>query len=172
MSIASIASARAPTLCSHCHALLSPANGCDTKLLTLVLSALPHSLSSPSPLQVVDHVHFHFIPKPDQEQGLGVGWPATKPDKEELQKVSAATDARKKHASRPGTDVDRSTPPNSPLASLPRSPFHPMPFLPLFLPLSCTRRSSKSSNHVARRKPWNLIASFCFHCYAIHVIAG
>jgi len=26
--------------------------------------------------QVVDHVHIHIIPKPDEEQGLGVGWPA------------------------------------------------------------------------------------------------
>lgn len=38
--------------------------------------------------QVVDHVHFHFIPKPDEKAGLGVGWPTTKPEKEELQKVS------------------------------------------------------------------------------------
>lgn len=37
--------------------------------------------------QVVMHLHFHFIPKPNQEQGLGVGWPATKPEKEELQKI-------------------------------------------------------------------------------------
>jgi histidine triad (HIT) family protein len=26
--------------------------------------------------QVVMHVHFHIIPKPSPEQGLGVGWPA------------------------------------------------------------------------------------------------
>jgi len=26
--------------------------------------------------QVVEHVHFHIIPKPDREQGLGIGWPA------------------------------------------------------------------------------------------------
>ncbi|KAI5863583.1 HIT-like protein [Durotheca rogersii] len=25
--------------------------------------------------QMVDHVHFHVIPKPDEKQGLGVGWP-------------------------------------------------------------------------------------------------
>jgi len=25
--------------------------------------------------QAVPHVHFHIIPKPDDEQGLGVGWP-------------------------------------------------------------------------------------------------
>lgn len=26
--------------------------------------------------QAVFHVHFHIIPKPDDESGLGVGWPA------------------------------------------------------------------------------------------------
>src|SRR6476620_4220845 len=26
--------------------------------------------------QAVPHVHFHIIPKPDEKQGLGVGWPA------------------------------------------------------------------------------------------------
>lgn len=26
--------------------------------------------------QAVFHVHFHVIPKPDADQGLGVGWPA------------------------------------------------------------------------------------------------
>jgi histidine triad (HIT) family protein len=26
--------------------------------------------------QVVQHVHFHIIPKPDRNQGLGIGWPA------------------------------------------------------------------------------------------------
>ncbi|MCO5597206.1 hypothetical protein L7F22_051282 [Adiantum nelumboides] len=39
--------------------------------------------------QLVDHVHFHVIPKPDEQQGLGVGWPATQPEKEELQKVGS-----------------------------------------------------------------------------------
>ncbi|KAL2059380.1 hypothetical protein ABVK25_000673 [Lepraria finkii] len=34
--------------------------------------------------QVVDHVHFHVIPKPDQEQGLGISWPAKKADMEKL----------------------------------------------------------------------------------------
>ncbi|KAN0063589.1 Adenosine 5'-monophosphoramidase [Thecaphora frezii] len=37
--------------------------------------------------QVVDHVHFHVIPKPDEKKGLGVGWPATQPAKEDLQKL-------------------------------------------------------------------------------------
>jgi histidine triad (HIT) family protein len=25
--------------------------------------------------QVIDHVHFHIIPKPSEEEGLGIGWP-------------------------------------------------------------------------------------------------
>ncbi|KAL0260594.1 Adenosine 5'-monophosphoramidase [Diplodia seriata] len=37
--------------------------------------------------QVVDHVHFHMIPKPNETEGLGVGWPTTSPPKEELQKL-------------------------------------------------------------------------------------
>ncbi|KAI3623988.1 HNT1 [Malassezia furfur] len=37
--------------------------------------------------QVVDHVHFHVIPKPNEEQGLVVGWPSTNPSKEELDEV-------------------------------------------------------------------------------------
>jgi histidine triad (HIT) family protein len=28
--------------------------------------------------QAVFHVHFHIIPKPDAQQGLGVGWPASR----------------------------------------------------------------------------------------------
>lgn len=35
----------------------------------------------------VDHVHFHVIPKPSEEDGLVVGWPATKPEMGELQKI-------------------------------------------------------------------------------------
>ncbi|RYP92906.1 hypothetical protein DL770_000956 [Monosporascus sp. CRB-9-2] len=34
--------------------------------------------------QVVDHVHFHVIPKPNEEQGLGISWPAQKIDMDEL----------------------------------------------------------------------------------------
>lgn len=57
--------------------------------------------------QVVDHVHcklhlnastrtphsdshlfaVHVIPKPNAEQGLGIGWPTTSPAKEELAKI-------------------------------------------------------------------------------------
>lgn len=34
--------------------------------------------------QVVDHVHFHLIPKRDEKTGLIVGWPASKADFGEL----------------------------------------------------------------------------------------
>ena len=37
--------------------------------------------------QIVDHVHFHVIPKPDEKQGLGIGWPAQETDMEKLMKV-------------------------------------------------------------------------------------
>ncbi|KAF8895247.1 HIT-like protein [Infundibulicybe gibba] len=39
--------------------------------------------------QVVDHVHFHVIPKPaaTDEEGLVVGWPAKTLDKTELEKI-------------------------------------------------------------------------------------
>ncbi|WFC95709.1 bis(5'-nucleosyl)-tetraphosphatase (asymmetrical) [Malassezia brasiliensis] len=37
--------------------------------------------------QVVGHVHFHVIPKPNEEQGLVVGWPSTSPSKEELDEL-------------------------------------------------------------------------------------
>ncbi len=30
--------------------------------------------------QAVFHVHFHIIPKPDEQSGLGLGWPAGKLD--------------------------------------------------------------------------------------------
>lgn len=39
--------------------------------------------------QAVDHVHFHLIPKPNEQQGLGVKWPASKLD-HEAAKVLAA----------------------------------------------------------------------------------
>ncbi|KAI1090566.1 hit family protein [Rostrohypoxylon terebratum] len=34
--------------------------------------------------QVVDHVHFHMIPKPNEAEGLGVGWPQKETDMEAL----------------------------------------------------------------------------------------
>ncbi len=47
--------------------------------------------------QAVFHVHFHVIPKPNDEEGLGVGWPAQRLDAaegaalaEELSRVVSA----------------------------------------------------------------------------------
>ncbi|KAK3067258.1 Adenosine 5'-monophosphoramidase [Teratosphaeriaceae sp. CCFEE 6253] len=37
--------------------------------------------------QVVDHVHIHMIPKPNEKEGLGVGWPQQTVEKEKLQKL-------------------------------------------------------------------------------------
>ncbi|OGE55362.1 hypothetical protein PENARI_c004G02358 [Penicillium arizonense] len=34
--------------------------------------------------QVVDHVHFHMIPKPNEEEGLGIGWPTQATDMDKL----------------------------------------------------------------------------------------
>ncbi|KJX98795.1 hit family protein 1 [Zymoseptoria brevis] len=38
--------------------------------------------------QEVDHVHFHVIPKPDDTQGLGIGWPMLKGDMDRLKKLA------------------------------------------------------------------------------------
>ncbi|KAI9822904.1 MAG: Adenosine 5'-monophosphoramidase [Thelocarpon impressellum] len=37
--------------------------------------------------QVVDHVHFHLIPKPNAAEGLGIVWPATESDKDALRRL-------------------------------------------------------------------------------------
>ncbi|KAK0487114.1 HIT-like domain-containing protein [Armillaria novae-zelandiae] len=37
--------------------------------------------------QVVDHVHFHVIPKPNDKEGLVIGWPTQQIDKAELTKI-------------------------------------------------------------------------------------
>ncbi|KAI9871275.1 MAG: Adenosine 5'-monophosphoramidase [Pleopsidium flavum] len=37
--------------------------------------------------QEVDHVHFHVIPKPNEQEGLGIGWPATKTDMDKLKQL-------------------------------------------------------------------------------------
>ncbi|KAJ5544562.1 hypothetical protein N7535_007041 [Penicillium sp. DV-2018c] len=34
--------------------------------------------------QVVDHVHFHMIPKPNEQEGLIVGWPQQASDMDKL----------------------------------------------------------------------------------------
>ncbi|KAH7393939.1 HIT-like domain-containing protein [Phaeosphaeria sp. MPI-PUGE-AT-0046c] len=37
--------------------------------------------------QEVDHVHFHLIPKPNEKEGLGIGWPTQKADMGALGKL-------------------------------------------------------------------------------------
>lgn len=32
-------------------------------------------------------MHFHVIPKPNKEEGLGIGWPAQETDMEKLKKT-------------------------------------------------------------------------------------
>ena len=40
--------------------------------------------------QAVFHVHFHVIPKPDTERGLGIGWPASRLDPADGARLSQA----------------------------------------------------------------------------------
>lgn len=37
--------------------------------------------------QEVDHVHFHLIPKPNKQEGLGIEWPTKPADKDALTKL-------------------------------------------------------------------------------------
>jgi histidine triad (HIT) family protein len=39
--------------------------------------------------QAVNHVHFHIIPKPDEQHGLGIVWPAGKLDPEQGKELAA-----------------------------------------------------------------------------------
>jgi diadenosine tetraphosphate (Ap4A) HIT family hydrolase len=43
--------------------------------------------------QVVKHVHFHIIPKPDDAHGLGVSWPSAKADPAALDTLRAQVTA-------------------------------------------------------------------------------
>ena len=44
--------------------------------------------------QLIDHVHFHVIPKPNEEQGLGVGWPQSQVEQDELKTLLAEMKSR------------------------------------------------------------------------------
>jgi histidine triad (HIT) family protein len=44
--------------------------------------------------QAVFHVHFHIIPKPNDTEGLGVGWPATSVDHADAKALAAAIAAK------------------------------------------------------------------------------
>ena len=48
--------------------------------------------------QVVKHVHFHVIPKPSADKGLGVGWPSAKADEAALDEMLAKVLSAKKEA--------------------------------------------------------------------------
>ncbi|CZR57516.1 related to protein kinase C inhibitor-I [Phialocephala subalpina] len=39
--------------------------------------------------QEVDHVHFHMIPKPNTEEGMGISWPQQKTDMDKLKALLA-----------------------------------------------------------------------------------
>jgi len=39
--------------------------------------------------QEVDHVHFHMIPKPNTEEGMGISWPQQKTDMDKLKALFA-----------------------------------------------------------------------------------
>ncbi|KAJ5224362.1 uncharacterized protein N7469_007865 [Penicillium citrinum] len=34
--------------------------------------------------QVVDHVHFHMIPKPNEKEGMSIGWPSSETNMDKL----------------------------------------------------------------------------------------
>ncbi|KAJ5630942.1 uncharacterized protein N7484_011042, partial [Penicillium longicatenatum] len=37
--------------------------------------------------QVVDHVHFHMIPKPNEEEGMSIGWPSQEANMDNLKSL-------------------------------------------------------------------------------------
>ena len=73
-----------PRLCRA----VKTATGCDQYNLLQNNGALAH--------QAVMHLHFHIIPKPNEREGLGVGWPSKNIDHEVgaalAQKIAAALD--------------------------------------------------------------------------------
>ncbi|KAI9788636.1 MAG: Adenosine 5'-monophosphoramidase [Peltula sp. TS41687] len=44
--------------------------------------------------QVVEHVHFHMIPKPNEQEGLGISWPAMEMEKSKLEELSQEVKAK------------------------------------------------------------------------------
>jgi len=43
--------------------------------------------NGPGAHQVVPHVHFHVIPKPNEDEGLGIGWPQQQVDMDKLKEL-------------------------------------------------------------------------------------
>jgi diadenosine tetraphosphate (Ap4A) HIT family hydrolase len=56
----------------------------DDRLLRLALIVLT----------VESQVHFHVIPKPNEQEGLGIGWPAQQTDMDGLKKLHEALKAK------------------------------------------------------------------------------
>jgi diadenosine tetraphosphate (Ap4A) HIT family hydrolase len=59
--------------------------------LALAVGAKEYNIlqnNGPMAHQAVDHVHFHLIPKPSPQEGLGIRWPSTTPTKEQLQSTA------------------------------------------------------------------------------------
>ncbi|MCC6216065.1 MAG: HIT family protein [Polyangiaceae bacterium] len=52
--------------------------------------------------QAVFHVHFHVIPKPTPDTGLGIGWPAQRLDPSEAPELAATLAAAVRAAARRG----------------------------------------------------------------------
>lgn len=44
--------------------------------------------------QAVDHVHFHMIPKPNEQEGLGISWPMQSMDKEKMKALQEEMKAK------------------------------------------------------------------------------
>jgi len=44
--------------------------------------------------QEVDHVHFHLIPKPNTDEGMGISWPQQKSDMDALKAYAADVKAK------------------------------------------------------------------------------
>lgn len=59
---------------------IATATGCENYNILQNNGRLAH--------QEVDHVHFHVIPKPNEKEGLIIGWPATKADMDDLKKFA------------------------------------------------------------------------------------
>jgi histidine triad (HIT) family protein len=55
--------------------------------------------------QAVMHVHFHIIPKPDEQRGLGVGWPASKLDADVGERLAQAVIAELEREVAPGNQA-------------------------------------------------------------------
>ncbi|MEZ4440521.1 MAG: HIT domain-containing protein [Polyangiaceae bacterium] len=64
-----------------CRAVIA-ATGCSDYNILQNNGAMAH--------QAVMHVHFHIIPKPNADEGLGVGWPAGKLDADAGAALAAA----------------------------------------------------------------------------------